>query len=155
MKLANAFEPVQDGPTCVYGLWTLFPPSEIGHRWPLRATSDRGPFLYQLKGTPVEYKAGLERAIAQGWLLFGASFSLIVTGIGLAALGHVLLPRWGSTVTGIVAVLVGGLAYIKGRTAQPAGWLAAILAWIFGFFASGLFYAPFLYVALLTRGTTQ
>jgi hypothetical protein len=25
MKLANAFEPVQDGPTCVYGLWTLFP----------------------------------------------------------------------------------------------------------------------------------
>jgi hypothetical protein len=68
MKLANAFEPVQDGPTCVYGLWTLFPPSEIGHRWPLRATSDRGPFLYQLKGTPVEYKAGLERAIAQGWL---------------------------------------------------------------------------------------
>jgi hypothetical protein len=68
MKLANAFEPVQDGPTCVYGLWTLFPPSEIGHRWPLRATSDRGPFLYQLKGTPVEYKAGLERAIANGWL---------------------------------------------------------------------------------------
>jgi hypothetical protein len=41
--------------------------SEIGHRWPLRATSV-GPFLYQLKGTPVEYKAGLERAIAQGWL---------------------------------------------------------------------------------------
>ena len=67
MELANAFEPVQDGPTCVYGLWTLFPPSEIGHRWPLRATSV-GPFLYQLKGTPVEYKAGLERAIAQGWL---------------------------------------------------------------------------------------
>jgi hypothetical protein len=26
------------------------------------------PFLYQLKGTPVEYKAGLERAIANGWL---------------------------------------------------------------------------------------
>ena len=27
-----------------------------------------GPFLYQLKGTPAEYKAGLERAIANGWL---------------------------------------------------------------------------------------
>ncbi len=89
-------------------------------------------------------------------LLFGASFSLILTGIGLVALGNVLLPRWGSTVTGIVAVLVGGLAYIKGRTAQPAGgWLVAILAWIFGFFASGLLYAPFFYVALLVRGTTQ
>ena len=29
---------------------------------------DHGPFLYQLKGTPAEYKAGLERAIANGWL---------------------------------------------------------------------------------------
>jgi hypothetical protein len=37
-------------------------------RWPLRATSDRGPFLYQLKGTPAEHKAGLRRAIANGWL---------------------------------------------------------------------------------------
>jgi hypothetical protein len=26
------------------------------------------PFLYQLKGTPAEYKAWLERAIANGWL---------------------------------------------------------------------------------------
>ena len=26
------------------------------------------PFLYKLKGTPAEYKAGLERAIANGWL---------------------------------------------------------------------------------------
>jgi hypothetical protein len=43
--------------------------SEIGHRWPLRATSDRGPFLYQLKGTPAEYKAGLDCAIAKGWLI--------------------------------------------------------------------------------------
>jgi hypothetical protein len=29
---------------------------------------DHGPFLFQLKGTPAEYKAGLERAIAKGWL---------------------------------------------------------------------------------------
>ena len=27
-----------------------------------------GPFLYQLKGTPAEYKAGLDRAISNGWL---------------------------------------------------------------------------------------
>ena len=27
-----------------------------------------GRFLYQLKGTPAEYKAGLDRAISNGWL---------------------------------------------------------------------------------------
>jgi hypothetical protein len=27
-----------------------------------------GPFLYQLKGTVAEYKAGLDRAISNGWL---------------------------------------------------------------------------------------
>jgi hypothetical protein len=27
-----------------------------------------GPFLFQFKGTPAECKAGLERAIANGWL---------------------------------------------------------------------------------------
>jgi len=27
-----------------------------------------GPFLFELKGTPAAYKAGLDRAIAKGWL---------------------------------------------------------------------------------------
>jgi hypothetical protein len=27
-----------------------------------------GPFLFELKGTPGEYKAGLDRAIEKGWL---------------------------------------------------------------------------------------
>jgi hypothetical protein len=27
-----------------------------------------GPSLFELKGTPAEYKAGLDRAIAKGWL---------------------------------------------------------------------------------------
>jgi hypothetical protein len=27
-----------------------------------------GPFLFELKGTPAEYKAGLGYAIAKGWL---------------------------------------------------------------------------------------
>jgi hypothetical protein len=27
-----------------------------------------GPFLYQLKGTPAEYKAALDHALAKGWL---------------------------------------------------------------------------------------
>ena len=48
MELANAFEPVQDGRIYIEKI--------------------NGPFLYQLKGTPAEYKAGLERAIANGWL---------------------------------------------------------------------------------------
>ena len=50
MELANAFEPVQDGRIYIEKI--------------------NGPFLYQLKGTPAEYRAGLERAIANGrlWL---------------------------------------------------------------------------------------
>ena len=46
LELANAFDPVQDGRIYIEKI--------------------NGPFLYQLKGTPVEYKAGL--AIANGWL---------------------------------------------------------------------------------------
>ena len=48
MELAHAFEPVQDGRIYIEKI--------------------NGPFLYQHKGTPAEYKAGLERAIANGWL---------------------------------------------------------------------------------------
>ena len=48
MELAHAFEPVQDGRIHIEKI--------------------NSPFLYQLKGTPAEYKAGLERAIANGWL---------------------------------------------------------------------------------------
>ena len=31
------------------------------------------PFLYQRRGTPAEYKAGLEHAIAKGWLVLHES----------------------------------------------------------------------------------
>jgi hypothetical protein len=48
VELANAFEPVQEGRIYIEKI--------------------NGPFLYQLKGTPAEYKAGLDRAIANGWL---------------------------------------------------------------------------------------
>jgi hypothetical protein len=40
LELANAFEPVQDGRIYIEKI--------------------NGPFLYQLKGTPAEYKAGLD-----------------------------------------------------------------------------------------------
>jgi hypothetical protein len=52
-ELANAFEPVQDGRIYIEKI--------------------NGPFLYELKGTPAEYKAGLEHAIAKGWLVLHES----------------------------------------------------------------------------------
>ena len=36
-----------------------------------------GPFLYELKGTPAEYKAGLDRAIANGWLVLHESGTFV------------------------------------------------------------------------------
>jgi hypothetical protein len=36
-----------------------------------------GPFLYELRGTPVEYKAGLDRAIANGWLVLHESGTFV------------------------------------------------------------------------------
>jgi hypothetical protein len=53
VELANAFEPVQDGRIYIEKI--------------------NEPFLYQLKGTPAEYKAGLDRAIANGWLILHES----------------------------------------------------------------------------------
>jgi hypothetical protein len=48
IELANAFEPVQDGRIYIEKI--------------------NGPFLFELMGAPAEYKAGLDRAIANGWL---------------------------------------------------------------------------------------
>src|SRR6201981_3271481 len=48
IELANAFEPVRDGRIYIEKV--------------------NGPFLFELKGTPAEYKAGLDRAIKKGWL---------------------------------------------------------------------------------------
>jgi hypothetical protein len=53
IELANAFEPVQDGRIYIEKI--------------------NGPFLFELKGTPAEYKAGLDRAIANGWLVLHES----------------------------------------------------------------------------------
>jgi len=48
MEIANAIEPVQDGRIFIELL--------------------NGPFLFELRGTPAEYKAGLDLAIARGWI---------------------------------------------------------------------------------------
>jgi hypothetical protein len=36
-----------------------------------------GPMLYQERATPAEYKAGLERAIAKGWLVLHESGTFV------------------------------------------------------------------------------
>ena len=36
-----------------------------------------GPFLYELRGTPAEYKAGLDRAIEKGWLVLRESGTFV------------------------------------------------------------------------------
>jgi hypothetical protein len=48
VELANAVEAPQDGRIHIEKI--------------------NGPMLFQLKVTPAEYKAGLDRAIANGWL---------------------------------------------------------------------------------------
>jgi hypothetical protein len=48
LKIANATEAVQDGRIHIERI--------------------NGPFRYEHKGSPAEYKAGLDLAIAKGWL---------------------------------------------------------------------------------------
>lgn len=57
IEIANSVEAVQDG--CMY--------IEL-----LNA-----PFLYDLRATPAEYKAGLDLAIARGWLLLHESGTFV------------------------------------------------------------------------------
>ena len=65
LELANAVEPVQDG------------------RIYIEKIND--PFLYKLKATPAQYKAGLERAISNGWLWLHESGTFVkFTEAGLA-----------------------------------------------------------------------
>jgi len=57
MEIANQVEPVQDGRIHIEKI--------------------NGPFLFQLKGTPAEYKAGLDLAIAKGWLVMHESGTFV------------------------------------------------------------------------------
>jgi hypothetical protein len=53
IELANGLEPYMDGRLLIERI--------------------NGPFLFKLKGTPAEYKAGLDRAIEKGWLVMHES----------------------------------------------------------------------------------
>jgi hypothetical protein len=57
IELANAVETAQDGRIHIEKI--------------------NGPMLFQLKATPAEYKAGLDRAIANGWLVLLESGTLV------------------------------------------------------------------------------
>jgi hypothetical protein len=53
IEIANSVEAVQDGRIFIELI--------------------NGPFLYEHKGNPAEYKAGLDLAIAKGWLVLHES----------------------------------------------------------------------------------
>jgi hypothetical protein len=57
MEHARAFEPVQEGRIYIEKI--------------------NGPFLFGDKGTPAEYAAGLNRAIALGWLVLHESGTFV------------------------------------------------------------------------------
>jgi len=57
LEHAHAFQPVQDGRIYIKKL--------------------NGPFLFGDKGTPTEYRAGLDLAIARGWLLLHESGTFV------------------------------------------------------------------------------
>ena len=65
MELANAFEPIQEGRIYIEKI--------------------NGPFLFELKGTPAEYRAGLDLCIARGWLELHESGTFVrLTDVGAA-----------------------------------------------------------------------
>jgi hypothetical protein len=57
LELANAHEPYMDGRILIERI--------------------NGLFLYELKATPAEYKAGLDRAIEKGWLVLHESGTFV------------------------------------------------------------------------------
>jgi hypothetical protein len=57
VEIANAVEPAEEGRIFI----------ELVN-W---------PFLHELKGSPAEYKAGLDRAIARGWLTLDRSGTFV------------------------------------------------------------------------------
>jgi hypothetical protein len=57
MELAHVVEPVQDGRIHIEKI--------------------NAPFLYKERGTPTEYKAGLDLAVGRGWLVLHESGTFV------------------------------------------------------------------------------
>ena len=74
MEPAKAVEPMQDGRIYIEKI--------------------NEPFLYKLRGTPAQYKTGLERAIANGWLALHESGTYVkFTQAGVAPLVWARISR--------------------------------------------------------------
>ena len=68
LEIANTVEPVQDGRIHIEKM--------------------NAPFLYKERGTPAEYKAGLDLAVSRGWLVLhesGTYVRLTQAGVDLFA----------------------------------------------------------------------
>jgi hypothetical protein len=50
---------------------------EVGQDGRIHIEKINGPMLFQLKATPDEYKAGLDRALANGWLMLHESGTFV------------------------------------------------------------------------------
>jgi hypothetical protein len=57
IEIANQFEPIHDGRIYIEKI--------------------NGSMLFQMKATPAEYKAGLDRAIEMGWLVLHESGTFV------------------------------------------------------------------------------
>jgi hypothetical protein len=64
----SLIEPI-GGTLNLYGSLVALIASKAPLRQDLYIEKINGPFLFELKGTPAEYKAGLDRAIEKGWLV--------------------------------------------------------------------------------------
>ena len=71
MEIANSVEPVQDGRIHIEKI--------------------NGPFIYEFKGSPAEYGAGLRLAVEKGWLVLHESGTYVRStpaGAALFAVGN-------------------------------------------------------------------
>jgi hypothetical protein len=68
MKFVDASRPFADPEAAAGKLLEIANSVEAAQDGRIYIELINGPFLFEFKGAPAEYKAGLELAIARGWL---------------------------------------------------------------------------------------
>ena len=76
MKFVDA-RPYADPEVAARKIVELANAVETAHNGRIHIEKINGPMLFQLKATPAEYKAGLDRAIANGWLVLHESGTFV------------------------------------------------------------------------------
>ncbi len=76
MKFVSA-RPLADPDVAARKLIEIANAVEVAQDARIHIEKINGPMLYQLKATPAEYKAGLDRAIANGWLVLHESGTFV------------------------------------------------------------------------------